>query len=105
MQLAGNITLCGRSDLDPARFYSGYLANLGIYNNALSPTEMATLYANVRSNALQYAAQRNCTKPLPCIWSKETQTWCRGYDLRKTTCEMCEDAIASFYLVVNLLSE
>ena len=53
MQLAGNITLCGRSDLDPARFYGGYVANLGIYNTSLSPSEMATLYSNVRRHLVQ----------------------------------------------------
>lgn len=53
MQLAGNITLCARSDLNPGRFYGGYLANLGLYNSSLSPSDMAALYTNVRPYPLQ----------------------------------------------------
>ena len=48
MELAGPITLCGRSDQDPTRFYDGFIANVGIYNTSLSPAAMATLYQAVR---------------------------------------------------------
>ena len=48
MQLAGAITLCARSDLDPNRFYTGYIANLGIYDTSIGSSDMKVLYIAVR---------------------------------------------------------
>lgn len=61
MQLAGNITLCARSDLDPNRFYSGYIANLGIYNTSLTPAVLGALYKNVRPYPCHLCANRDPT--------------------------------------------
>ena len=44
MAVAGPMVLCARSDLSPNRFYSGRIANLGVYNTSISAPAMATLY-------------------------------------------------------------
>lgn len=47
MNISAPITLCARSDLQPERFYSGSLANLGIYNVPLTAAQIASLYTQV----------------------------------------------------------
>lgn len=39
------ITLCGRVDADPERAFSGRLTALTIFDDALSPNQVASLYA------------------------------------------------------------
>jgi hypothetical protein len=48
MDIQGNITLCAVSDLDPNRFYDGRLADLSIYDRALTPLEVTNIYQEVR---------------------------------------------------------
>ena len=44
MQLAGNITLCARSDLPSGRSLSGSLSNLMLFGQALTAGQVAALY-------------------------------------------------------------
>ncbi|KAL4419709.1 hypothetical protein ABPG75_006807 [Micractinium tetrahymenae] len=44
MNLTGNVTLCGRSDLDPLRFFTGSLAHLFIWNRSVTEEEMRQLF-------------------------------------------------------------
>lgn len=48
LQLNGSITLCARADLMAGRFFDGSLAHLAIYDEALTPEEMQSLYTAVR---------------------------------------------------------
>jgi hypothetical protein len=41
------VTLCARSDLEPSRFYNGALANLGIWDVQLTPTQIQAIYQQV----------------------------------------------------------
>jgi hypothetical protein len=38
--LTGPITLCGRSDLDPKRFFSGSISNLMLFDTSLEPEQV-----------------------------------------------------------------
>jgi hypothetical protein len=50
--LNGSIALCARSDLDAARFFSGRLAALSIYDVALNSIQVANLYGlGINGNA------------------------------------------------------
>lgn len=48
MNIDGKIVLCGRSDRDMARGYSGKLAELAIWDQSLSPAQAADIYHAVR---------------------------------------------------------
>lgn len=55
MQLSGPITLCGRSDLDPTRFFSGSIANLMLFDTPLRADQVGTSSASsCRLTGLQY---------------------------------------------------
>ena len=47
MNLTGNIILCGRSEGDAARGYDGQLAELTIFDSALTATQIEALYYTV----------------------------------------------------------
>jgi len=38
--LSGTITLCGRADLSPERFFSGQLSNLMLFDSALNEEQV-----------------------------------------------------------------
>ena len=48
MNLTGPIVLCGRSDNDTARGYEGRISQLAVFDNALTPLQVYTLYRQVR---------------------------------------------------------
>ena len=48
MNIDGMIVLCGRSDRDVQRGYSGQLAELAIWDESLSPAQVAHIYHEVR---------------------------------------------------------
>ena len=43
----GTIYLCGRSDGDPTRSYSGAVSHLGLWNTVLTPAQILNLYRTV----------------------------------------------------------
>ena len=47
MDLSGNIVLCGRTEGDAARGYDGQLAELTIFDSALTATQIQALYYTV----------------------------------------------------------
>ena len=47
MNIDGSIVLCGRSDGDNARGYSGQLAELAIWDESLSEAAVAKIYSAV----------------------------------------------------------
>ena len=47
MMLTGNIVLCGRSTGDATRGYSGRLAELAIWNNALTAPQILAIFQQV----------------------------------------------------------
>ncbi|KAI3433615.1 hypothetical protein D9Q98_003424 [Chlorella vulgaris] len=49
-RLTDAITLCARSDMDPARFFDGSLAHLTLFSHGLEPEAVAGLYATYRQN-------------------------------------------------------
>jgi len=51
------ITLCGRMDLNATRFFSGRLAELSVFDAALTPTQVAYLHAQ------GIAGMRNVSAP------------------------------------------
>eukprot|EP00887_Chlorella_sp_A99_P005410 scaffold1.g5410.t1 len=55
------IHLCARSDLDPDRFYDGAVAHLTIWNDALTPDQVAGIY---RQYGIVSADSANRTRPL-----------------------------------------
>lgn len=48
MSIDGNIVLCGRSDRDMARGYTGMLAELAIWDSSLSEAQVARIFNAVR---------------------------------------------------------
>ncbi len=50
--LTGPVTLCARSDLDPDRFFSGRLSNIMLFDEALSPSQVAALYGEYQRQAV-----------------------------------------------------
>ncbi|GAB4817823.1 hypothetical protein N2152v2_004869 [Parachlorella kessleri] len=59
--MTDSITLCARSDFDVDRFYDGSVAHLMLFNDALAPDQVATLYqiyggsSNQNSSTVQQA--------------------------------------------------
>ncbi|KAI8475754.1 MAG: hypothetical protein J3K34DRAFT_517169 [Monoraphidium minutum] len=52
----GHLVLCGRSDRDPRRFYSGLLSNLALFDEALTQDQVAALYAEYVRQSVIYPA-------------------------------------------------
>ena len=60
MQLDGRVTLCGRSNGDIMRGYTGLLAELALFDAALDERQAAAIYAAVRPLGLpERAAEWN----------------------------------------------
>lgn len=53
-QLTGPVTLCGRADLDPDRFFSGSLAGLMAWARPLGPDQVAALWAAYQQQSLLF---------------------------------------------------
>lgn len=51
LQLGGNVVLCSRYDADTERHYDGELAYLSLWDQALTPSQVAALYAAVQQKA------------------------------------------------------
>ena len=43
----GTIYLCGRSDGDPSRYFSGSVSHVGMWNTVLTPAQILNLYKTV----------------------------------------------------------
>jgi hypothetical protein len=52
LQIDGKITLCGRSDGEAQRGYSGLLSELALFDTALTPDQAAYIYNAVRHRCL-----------------------------------------------------
>ena len=57
MNIDGDIVLCGRSDGDAQRGYSGQLAELAIWDQSLSEADVAKIFQAVRQELEVVALQ------------------------------------------------
>ena len=62
MAVAGPMFLCARSDLSPNRFYSGRIANLGVYNTSISAPAMAALFHQASGGGAVQTGCNNVTR-------------------------------------------
>jgi hypothetical protein len=65
MDLGGDVHLCSRVDESPSRFFSGSVAHLRIYNEALSAADVKSLFDDDARNAALRAAASGAVAALP----------------------------------------
>lgn len=61
MNIDGKIVLCGRSDRDMTRGYSGQLAELAIWDGSLSSAQVAAIYHEVSIHFHSHASCAICS--------------------------------------------
>lgn len=54
MSLRSRIVLCGRSDLNPQRYFSGSLSNLMLFDEPLDSSAIEALYLSYLRQAVQH---------------------------------------------------
>lgn len=54
MQMDSRINLCGRSDFEPDRYFSGSLSNLMLFDSALTNQEIQALYAAYTRQSVEH---------------------------------------------------
>ena len=57
--MSGPMTLCGRSDLYPDRFFSGHLSNLMLFDTGLNPGQVAALFHEYQRQAVLFPIGRS----------------------------------------------